>query len=98
MIAPPTGLTFPKLAALAAAALMAFASPAAANNDVAAAVAAGIVGVAIGASLSDHHKHKNHKHNGQFSPKPGVTCYDRQRACYKNDGSFASNMTWEFYR
>lgn len=85
--------------ALAAAALFGLAAPADANsNDVAAAVAAGVVGVAIGASLADHHKHHGHKYSGTFSPKPGVICYDRQRACYKSDGSFASNMTWEYYR
>lgn len=84
---------------LAAAALSGLASPAAAhNNDVAAAVAAGVVGVAIGAALSDHPKHHGHKHKDHFSPKPGVTCYDYQAACYHDDGSLASNMTWEVYR
>lgn len=98
MIAPSTRPSFRGIAVLASSALLTLASPVAANNDVAAAVAAGVVGVAIGASLADHHKHHGHKYDGTFSPKPGVTCYDRQRACYKNDGSFASNMTWEFYR
>lgn len=98
MIAPSTGPSFRGIALLASAALLTLASPVAANNDVAAAIAAGVVGVAIGASLADHHKHHGHKHSDTFSPKPGVICYDRQRACYKSDGGFASNMTWEYYR
>lgn len=90
---------FVRPAAVAAAALLVLAAPAAANNkDVAAAVAAGVVGVAIGAALADHPKHHGHKHRDRFSPKPGVTCYDYQAACYHDDGSLASNMTWEVYR
>jgi len=73
-------------------------APAGANDHLAAALAAGVVGAAIGASLADHPHHHGHKHNNHFSPKPGVTCYDRAGACYHNDGSLASNMTWEVYR
>lgn len=98
MIGRPSKRLFRGIALLASAALLGLAAPAAANNDVAAALAAGVVGVAIGASLSDHHKHHGHKQGGSFSPKPGVTCYDRQAACYHDDGSFASNMTWDIYR
>lgn len=78
--------------------MLALALPAEANDkDVAAAVAAGIAGVAIGAALSDH-PHHGHTPRNHFSPKPGVTCYNYQAACYHDDGSFAANKTWEYYR
>lgn len=85
-------------ALLAAATAVALGQPAQANSDVAAAVAAGVVGVAVGASLAKHshhsHSHSNKRH---FSPEPGITCYDHQRACYHDGGGFASNWTWRIY-
>lgn len=99
MIGSPTQSFHRRIAVLASAALLGLAAPAAADNDaVAAAVAAGVVGVAIGAALSDHPKHHGHKHKDYFSPKPGVTCYDYQAACYHDDGSYAAHMTWDVYR
>ena len=83
--------------ALAAALLLGQAVPAGANDDAAAALAAGVIGAAIGASLADH-AHHHHKHKNQFSPKPGITCYDREAACYHDNGGFAGKMTWEVYR
>jgi hypothetical protein len=87
------GLT--RIAVMAVALGTGFAQPALPNDATAAAIAAGIAGVAVGAAISNHHHH-NHP-GGHFSPKPGVTCYNKQRACYHDDGSFAANATWEYY-
>ena len=89
---------FPWVAAVLLGGLLAASNstPAAAHSDVAAAVAAGLVGVAVGAALSDNSHH--HSHSNHFSPQPGVTCYDRQRACYHDNGGFAAHATREYYR
>jgi len=83
-------------ALIAGATVATLAQPAAANSDVAAALAAGVVGAAIGASLADH-PHHTHRHDAHFSPAPGIECYDYQRACYHADGGFANNWTWRVY-
>jgi hypothetical protein len=33
-----------------------------------------------------------------FSPKPGVTCYPVQAACYNANGAFNANWTWKVYQ
>jgi hypothetical protein len=72
-------------------------APQARANDVGAAIAAGVVGAAIGASLAKKSKSR-HKHaDDRFSPAAGVTCYRRQRACYKDGGGFAANWTHRIY-
>lgn len=78
-----------------AAAFAALAQPASSNDATAAAIAAGVAGIAVGAALSNHH-HRSHP-GGHFSPKPGVTCYNKQRTCYHADGSFAASATWDYY-
>ena len=86
-----------RITAIAASgALALLAEPAGANSDVAAALAAGVVGVAVGASLANH-EHHHHKSNPHFSPKPGIECYDRQRACYHTDGGYSDKWTWRIY-
>lgn len=72
------------------------AQPATANNDTNAAIAAGVVGLAVGASLANH-SHHSHKNKAHFSPEPGIECYDKQRACYHSDGGFAYNWTNRIY-
>lgn len=72
------------------------AQPAAANNDTNAAIAAGVIGLAVGASLGKHSSH-SHKNKGHFSPEAGIECYDKQRACYHSDGGFAYNWTNRIY-
>ena len=32
-----------------------------------------------------------------FSPKPGVICYDAQRACYDSDGTFSNKQMRLYY-
>ncbi|MBP7001034.1 hypothetical protein [Amaricoccus sp.] len=82
-------------AAALAAALTVQIQPAYPNDATAAAIAAGIAGVAVGAAIANHHHHSHP--GGHFTPKPGVTCYNKQRACYHDDGSFAANATWEYF-
>lgn len=84
-----------RIAALGAALVAGLAQPAASNDATAAAIAAGVAGIAVGAALANQHHHSHP--GGHFSPKPGVTCYNKQRACYHDDGSFAANATWEYY-
>ena len=84
------------VAMLAGAIAVMLAQPAGANSDVAAAIAAGVVGAAVGASLANHSHHK-HNHKAHFSPTPGIKCYDYQRACYHEGGGFATNWTRQVY-
>jgi hypothetical protein len=61
------------------------------NNAAAAAVIAGVIGLGIGASIAKHRRDReddrwDQEQYGQpFSPAARVTCYPRQRLCYKND-------------
>ena len=72
------------------------------------AVVGAVVGLAAAAiligALSDDHKHDDHQGDGSrpngdgqwgqsYSPRPGFTCYSRQRACYRPNGDFAPKMT-----
>ncbi len=98
--APARRRTAPLVAAAALLAALGTAAPAAAHNHTGDAIAAGVVGAAIGAALANsaHRSHERERSSSHhWSPKPGVTCYDRQAACYHNDGSFAAHMTWEIY-
>lgn len=80
---------------LAAALALGTAAPLRANqtSDM---IAAGVVGVALGAAIA-HNSGHHHSGSNKFSPKPGVTCYNKQRACYHDDGSYAAHMTHEFF-
>lgn len=83
------------IAALVAAALAAALPQPGQANDVAAAIAAGAIGVAVGASLSKHSDH--HHHGNAFSPEAGITCHPKQRACYHDNGGFAAGWTRQIY-
>ena len=94
---PARGLRAAALAA-AACATFALAQPARANDALAAAIAAGAVGVAVGSALANKSSHHHDRPaSASFSPKPGVICYTRQRACYKENGNFAANMTATYF-
>jgi hypothetical protein len=32
-----------------------------------------------------------------YSPKPGITCYPAQQACYNVNGAYNANWTWKVY-
>ncbi len=34
---------------------------------------------------------------GAMSPKPGITCYPAQQACYNAGGGYSKNWTWRIY-
>jgi hypothetical protein len=71
----------------------------------AAAVIGVIVGAAALAAASKHHRHKQHRrHGGQsyaygapFSPKRNVTCYPRERVCYRRNGRIAGGATHRYF-
>lgn len=94
-------------AVAAIAAAVGMAQPAIARHgDVGAALAAGIVGAAIGASLSQsvnhdkviyHGGHGGHHGKRRFSPEPGIECYDASRSCYHDDGGYAAKWSRRAY-
>lgn len=73
------------------------------------AIAAGLVGAAIVAAASRHHKHHKRMYydsyepypdngydtywNNVYSPAAGITCYRAQVACYKANGHFSAKWT-----
>jgi hypothetical protein len=96
------------IAAMSSALLFTEARPAPADST-GAAIAGGIVGLAVGAALSKKQKHTTviyapgyqppyppgtypNAWAQFFSPKPGVTCYPIQRACYDARGAY--NPKW----
>jgi len=86
---------------------------ASAKDDTAAVIGGLIVGAAVGAAVSKKHKHPKTVYvptyvpvpaggygpawADSFSPRQGVTCYPYQRACYKGNGAFAPNVTWNVF-
>ncbi len=72
----------------------------------AAIVAGAILGAAALAASSQHHRHQYHRAyggyqprwRGAFSPAPRVTCYPRQRVCYRRNGRIARKWTRRYYR
>jgi hypothetical protein len=72
----------------------------------AAIVAGAILGAAVLAASSRDHRHEYHRAyggyqprwRGAFSPAPRVTCYPRQRLCYRRDGRIARKWTRRYYR
>jgi hypothetical protein len=89
-------------------------SPAMAKNNNAGAVIGGLVaGAVIGAAVAGSAKHPDtiyvnprppppppgpNPWKNAFSPKPGVTCYPVQAACYNANGAFNANWTWKVYQ
>jgi len=72
-----------------------------------AAVIAGAVLAAAALAASSHqHRHQRHRAHsgyqprwrGAFSPAPRVTCYPRQRVCYRRNGRIARKWTRRYYR
>jgi hypothetical protein len=73
------------------------------------AIAAGLIGAAIVAAASRHHKHHQKFYydgyqpyqpngydtywNNAYSPAFGITCYRAQVACYKTNGHFSAKWT-----
>jgi hypothetical protein len=84
------------------------------NNNNAGAVIGGLVaGAVIGAAVAGSAKHPDtiyvnprppppppgpNPWKNAFSPKPGVTCYPVQAACYNANGAFNANWTWKVYQ
>ncbi len=84
------------------------------NNNNAGAVIGGLVaGAVIGAAVAGSTKHPDtiyvnprppppppgpNPWKNAFSPKPGVTCYPVQSACYNANGSYNGNWTWKVYQ
>lgn len=71
----------------------------------AAAVIGTIIGIAAIAASSKNHRHEHHRHHGgnrhaygaPFSPRPNVTCYPRQRVCYRRNGRIAGRATQRYF-
>lgn len=96
------------VALLAPALLLAQAAPSAARmSSGAAAVTAGIVGLAVGAAIADSANRSTYVYGAPpppvyvppapFSPASNVVCYPGQRACYYNGGAYAADWTWRVY-
>jgi hypothetical protein len=93
------------LASLAAAALAGPALPHG-HHRTGDMIAAGVVGAAIGAALSENTRHdpviyeSGHRHDhgaGRVSPAPGVECYDASQACYYDTGGYSGKWTGRVY-
>jgi uncharacterized protein YraI len=77
-------------------------------SDEAAAVAVigAVIGAAALAASSKDHRHENHRpHSGPnhsygapFSPNDKVTCYPRERTCYRRNGRVAANATRRYFQ
>lgn len=76
------------------------------DGDKAAAVIGAIVGaIALAATSKDHrhehhksHKQQRHDYGAPFSPHSGVTCYPRERTCYRSNGRVAMHATERYFR
>ena len=77
------------------------------GDAVGAAIAGAILGGVIAAAASSHHHHDDYKphyghvplgpgpvvRGGRFSPTPGITCYRKQRACYRDGRGYSARWT-----
>jgi hypothetical protein len=85
---------------------------AAANNNTGAVVGGLVAGAIIGAAVAGSVNHPANIYvnpkppppppgpnpwKNAFSPKPGITCYPVQKACYNNNGAYNANWTWKVY-
>jgi len=92
---------------------MGITSPALAKNNNAGAVIGGLVaGAVIGAAVAGAASHPNNIYvnpkpppppkpdpwRNAFAPKPGITCYPVQYACYNANGAYNANWTWKVYQ
>ncbi|MFT0862192.1 hypothetical protein [Ancylobacter sp. G4_0304] len=85
------------MASAVAAALSVQTAPSFAHNYTGAAIAAGILGLAVGAAVADNARPRDPVVYGAppaayygppppFSPAPGVSCYPTRRQCYMSNG------------
>jgi len=85
-------------------------TPAVAKNNAGAVVGGLLAGAVIGAAVASAVKHpkKIYVNNpppppppdpwaNAFSPKPSITCYPVQQACYNVNGAYNANWTWKVY-
>lgn len=92
---------------------MATTGPAFAKKNNTGAVIGGLVaGAVIGAAVAGAATHptqiyvnpapppppKPDPWKNAFAPKPGVTCYPVQHACYNANGAYNANWTWKVYQ
>lgn len=90
---------------LAGGLLAAQATPSAAHNSVGAAIAAGILGLAVGSALSDGRDPRiygppagvGYAAPAPFSPQYNITCYPAQRACYDSRGLYSAGWTYRTF-
>ena len=83
------------------------------NNNTGAVIGGLVAGAVIGAAVAGSTKHPDtiyvnprppapppgpNPWRNAFSPKPGVTCYPVQAACYNANGSYNGNWTWKVYQ
>lgn len=95
------------IALLVPAFMVAHVASSSAHNNTGAAIAAGIVGLAVGAAIAGSANQPPNVYGPPpapayappppFSPATGITCYPGQRACYRNSGAYSSDWTWRVY-
>jgi len=69
-------------AGLAIACTLGLAQPAAAHDDAGVAVAAGILGLGVGAAIASDHPHYYHRRHYYYAPPPPVAYYPPPYAYY----------------
>lgn len=97
----------PAVLLLAAALLPVHAGPSSAHNNTGAAIAAGVVGLAVGAAIAGAASRPRAVYGPPpapvyappppFSPAANVVCYPGQRACYYNGGAYSADWTYRVY-
>jgi len=71
--------------------------PVARKDNTGAKVAGVLIGAAIASSSKDDDDRDHHRGHGRgFSPADGVTCYARERSCYR-DGRYSEKWTRRVY-
>ncbi|MBN9021678.1 MAG: hypothetical protein J0H08_06220 [Rhizobiales bacterium] len=83
------------------------------NNNTGAVIGGLVAGAVIGAAVAGSAKQPDtiyvnprppppppgpNPWKNAFSPKPGVTCYPVQHACYNANGAYNANWTWKVYQ
>lgn len=99
----------PAVAAWLTAGVLAYAAPAAAHHHdkEAGEIAAGLLGLAVGAAIVDDSERRHEVYGPPvtpyyasprpFSPHYGVSCFPAQRACYHDEGGFSAHWTHRVY-
>lgn len=82
------------------------------NNNTGAVIGGLVAGAVIGAAVAGAATHpapiyvnpkpppppKPNPWQNAFAPKPGITCYPVQYACYNANGAYNANWTWKVYQ